>query len=196
MLRRLRNTLLLVAMGIFMLLAFSTVSRANETKPIVVCTNETGGVSDVIKANNVAKLNQDLFDVAEAEASNEEILNTSEYAETISSMYNKHKEALFSENATLTEKYANLLTICYCQVSQLYINGEIPYDWYVLQRAPFVEKSKELLTASDDEILEGYSSLLFYSYDTMNEEILSGYEIDQELFDFVSNEINSNNLEV
>ena len=195
MLRKLRDTLLLVALSIFMLLGSSTVSRAEETSYVVPRTNEIVGISDAIEANTVAEQNQDFLSISVIDTNNSEMINVSDYAEKIISTYNNHKEALFSKNATLTDNYSNLLIISYCQVALPYVNGVTPYEWFVAQRKPFLEHYNALPNASDEEILEGYSSLLLYLCDTMTEEAVSGYEIDQELYDFVENEINERNIE-
>ena len=185
MLRKLRDTLLLVALSIFMLLGSSTVSRAEETSHLVPGTNEIIGGSDAT-TTDVAEPNQELL--ASAEACDERI--------AIRAKYDECKNSLLSENATLADKYADLLTICYCQTSFLYFNEEISYETYELQRTPFMVQIESLETASDEEILDGYSSLLIYLYDIMEEDLAADYEIDQELYDFVLNEIEENDIEL
>lgn len=132
-------------------------------------------------------------DVSALETTNEFSTTNS----TITSIYNKRLDSLLSKtNMDLLEKYSNLLVICYCQISNLYINDEITEEWYLLQREPFIERINKLPTATNEEILDSYKDLLVYLYDTMTEDELSGYEIDQDLHDFVMDEINLYNIEL
>ena len=106
-------------------------------------------------------------------------------------VYNERLDSLISNtDMQVFEKYANLLVICYCQVSNLYINGEIPADWYLLERKPFIDEMRSLLTSTNEEMLEGYKYLLTYLFDTMTEDAIAGYEVDINLYNFVLNEIN------
>ena len=106
-------------------------------------------------------------------------------------VYNERLDSLISNtDMQVFEKYANLLVICYCQVSSLYIDGEIPADWYLLERKPFIDEMRNLLTATNEQMLEGYKYLLTYLFDTMTEDAIAGYEVDINLYNFVLNEIN------
>ena len=110
---------------------------------------------------------------------------------SIDSVYNERLNSLLlNTNDQVFEKYANLLIICHCQVASLYSNGEIPEDWYLKQKKPFIDGMNNLFIATDKEILDSYKSLLWYLYDTMTEDEAAGYEIDHNLFYFVLDEIN------
>ena len=178
-----RNTIVAIILIMLLVVTVTFVSIGTKSQLSDASVNNFFSNKTGINRNMAVKIDTDQSD------SDMTIDSISKTEADISSIYEENCKALFSQdNMALSEKYSRLLIISYCQIANSYANGEISEEWYNLQIVPIVEARNGLLTASDREILDNYTSIITYLFETLSDEEAEGFEIDEDLLEFVTNE--------
>ena len=90
---------------------------------------------------------------------------------------------------TMKEKYEELIHKALTDEKNLLYDGIISEKVYNLQCEPFEKALDNLESATDEEILEGYKSILIYFFDELSEYEAEGEEIDEEFKEYIMDEI-------
>lgn len=96
---------------------------------------------------------------------------------------------------TMKEKYEELIVKALIDEKNLLDDGIITKEVYSLQCEPFEKALDDLESATDEEILEGYKSILIYFFDQLSEYEADGEEIDKGFEEYIMGEIKSLELE-
>lgn len=93
------------------------------------------------------------------------------------------------DELTVKEKYEELLVKALTDEQNMLDDGIITKEVYCLQCKPFEKALKQLNNATEEEILEGYQSILLYFYDETMEEEAGGEEIDKEFLQYIEEQM-------
>lgn len=93
------------------------------------------------------------------------------------------------DELTLSQKYEELIVKALIDAKNRLDDGYITENVYRLQCKPFEEALYHLESATEEEILEGYKSILTYFFETTSEEEANGNEIDSDFLKYILEEI-------
>ena len=99
------------------------------------------------------------------------------------------------DELTLKEKYEELLVKALIDADNLLDDGFITKELHRLQCKPFEEALNSLESATEEEIKEGYQSILLYFFDQLSEEEATGEAIDEEFLQYVIEQMEEQEME-
>lgn len=100
------------------------------------------------------------------------------------------------DELTLEEKYEELLVKALIDEQNMLDDGIITREVYRLQCEPFQKALTQLKNATEEEILEGYQSILLYFYDETMEEEASGEVIDEDFLQYIEEQMEEYGVEM
>lgn len=98
------------------------------------------------------------------------------------------------DELTIKEKYEELIVKALTDEKNMLDDGIITEHVYNLQCEPFEKALDSLENATDEEIEEGYKSILIYFFDQTSEYEADGEEIDEEFLQYIMDEIEAMEL--
>lgn len=99
------------------------------------------------------------------------------------------------DELTLEEKYEELLVKALTDEQNMLDDGIITKEVYRLQCKPFKKALKQLKDMAEEEIVEGYKSILLYFYDETMEEEAAGEKIDEEFLQYIEEQMEQYEVE-
>lgn len=99
------------------------------------------------------------------------------------------------DELTLKEKYEELIVKALIDEKNLLDDGFITKEVYRLQCKPFEEALNSLETVTEEEIKEGYQSILLYFFDQLSEEEAAGEAIDEGFLQYVIEQMEEQEVE-